>query len=292
MPKSGSRASGRPASRPRVLCPRASPAEDEAAAHIGGTVVDRHIRPVEGGAGKLLGLAGDGEVETVDRIFVGRFGQETDDRLVLAAEEVAPLVDEHEKERRFPAEVVRRIGELGWLGINVPERWGGAGMDTLAYAIAVEEIGRVWGSLGLIYDKDEVDPPPTSWEVLWDEQYAGRIIVLDDTNNNIVNAAIILGYEDPFNLTDEQLETVKQKLIEQKKVLLSYFAGFEEGNNVWESGNAVLMFSMGEFQAVDLEKRGYNVAYIIPEEGGVGWVDCWAISKGGRNKDLANALVD
>ena len=65
-------------------------------------------------------------------------------------EEVAPLVDEHEKERRFPAEVVRRIGELGWLGINVPERWGGAGMDTLAYAIAVEEIGRVWGSLGLI----------------------------------------------------------------------------------------------------------------------------------------------
>src|SRR5689334_1275294 len=65
-------------------------------------------------------------------------------------DEVAPLVDEHERERRFPAEVVRRIGELGWLGINVPERWGGAGMDTLAYAIAIEEIGRVWGSLGLI----------------------------------------------------------------------------------------------------------------------------------------------
>jgi len=65
-------------------------------------------------------------------------------------EEVAPLVDQHEKGRLFPTEVVRRIGELGWLGINVPERWGGAGMDTLAYAIAVEEIGRVWGSLGLI----------------------------------------------------------------------------------------------------------------------------------------------
>ncbi|HET7829101.1 MAG TPA: acyl-CoA dehydrogenase family protein [Candidatus Limnocylindrales bacterium] len=65
-------------------------------------------------------------------------------------DEVAPLVDEHERERRFPAEVVRRIGELGWLGINVPERWGGAGMDTLAYAIAIEEIGRVWGSLALI----------------------------------------------------------------------------------------------------------------------------------------------
>jgi alkylation response protein AidB-like acyl-CoA dehydrogenase len=64
--------------------------------------------------------------------------------------EVAPLVDEHERERRFPTEVVRRIGELGWLGIPIPEEEGGAGLDTLAYAIAIEEIGRVWGSLGLI----------------------------------------------------------------------------------------------------------------------------------------------
>ncbi len=64
--------------------------------------------------------------------------------------EVAPIVDEHERERRFPVEVVRRIGELGWLGIPIPEDEGGAGLDTLAYAIAIEEIGRVWGSLGLI----------------------------------------------------------------------------------------------------------------------------------------------
>ena len=63
--------------------------------------------------------------------------------------EVAPVVDEHESERRFPTEIVRRIGELGWLGIPIPEDEGGAGLDTLAYAIAVEEIGRVWGSLGL-----------------------------------------------------------------------------------------------------------------------------------------------
>jgi len=63
---------------------------------------------------------------------------------------VAPVIDEHERERRFPTEIVRRIGELGWLGIPIPEDEGGAGLDTLAYAIAIEEIGRVWGSLGLI----------------------------------------------------------------------------------------------------------------------------------------------
>jgi len=64
--------------------------------------------------------------------------------------EVAPVVDEHERARRFPSDIVKRLGEMGWLGIPIPEDEGGAGLDTLAYAIAIEEIGRVWGSLGLI----------------------------------------------------------------------------------------------------------------------------------------------
>ena len=65
-------------------------------------------------------------------------------------QEVAPVVDRHERERRFPIEIVTKLGEMGWLGIPIPEDEGGAGLDTLAYAIAIEEIGRVWGSLGLI----------------------------------------------------------------------------------------------------------------------------------------------
>jgi alkylation response protein AidB-like acyl-CoA dehydrogenase len=65
-------------------------------------------------------------------------------------EEVGPVVDEHERAHSFPSDVVRRLGEMGWLGIPIPADEGGAGMDTLAYAIAIEEIGRVWGSLGLI----------------------------------------------------------------------------------------------------------------------------------------------
>jgi butyryl-CoA dehydrogenase len=64
--------------------------------------------------------------------------------------QVGPVIDEHEKAHRFPSEIVRRLGEMGWLGIPVAEADGGAGMDTLAYAIAVEEISRVWGSLGII----------------------------------------------------------------------------------------------------------------------------------------------
>jgi butyryl-CoA dehydrogenase len=66
------------------------------------------------------------------------------------AKEVAPVIEEHEREHRFPVDVVKRLGEMGWLGIPIPEDEGGAGLDYLAYAIAIEEISRVWGSLGII----------------------------------------------------------------------------------------------------------------------------------------------
>lgn len=64
--------------------------------------------------------------------------------------EVVDKIDEHEQERRFPTDIVAELGSMGLLGVPFPEEEGGAGLDTLAYAIAVEEISRVWGSLGII----------------------------------------------------------------------------------------------------------------------------------------------
>jgi alkylation response protein AidB-like acyl-CoA dehydrogenase len=66
------------------------------------------------------------------------------------AREVESQVDEHETERRFPADIVAELGQMGLLGIPFSEEEGGAGLDTLAYAIAIEELARVWGSLAII----------------------------------------------------------------------------------------------------------------------------------------------
>jgi alkylation response protein AidB-like acyl-CoA dehydrogenase len=68
----------------------------------------------------------------------------------FAAREVEGQVEEHERERRFPTDIVAMLGPMGLLGIPIPEEEGGAGLDTLAYAIAIEELARVWGSLALI----------------------------------------------------------------------------------------------------------------------------------------------
>ncbi|HEX5466222.1 MAG TPA: acyl-CoA dehydrogenase family protein, partial [Candidatus Limnocylindrales bacterium] len=64
--------------------------------------------------------------------------------------EVEPVVEEHEREHRFPGGIVAMLGRMGLLGIPYSEEEGGAGLDTLAYAVAIEELSRTWGSLGLI----------------------------------------------------------------------------------------------------------------------------------------------
>jgi short-chain 2-methylacyl-CoA dehydrogenase len=66
----------------------------------------------------------------------------------FAEKEVAPGAIERDQTHEFPAGLIRRMGELGLMGIPFPEKYGGAGGDTLSYAIAVEEISRVDGSLG------------------------------------------------------------------------------------------------------------------------------------------------
>jgi butyryl-CoA dehydrogenase len=68
----------------------------------------------------------------------------------LAAKEILPKAAEIDRQHRFPREVVARLAELGLMGVAVPQEWGGAGMDTVSYALAVEEISRACASTGTI----------------------------------------------------------------------------------------------------------------------------------------------
>ncbi len=67
----------------------------------------------------------------------------------FAEREVAPQAEELDRTKAFPYEIVRKLGELGWMGIPFPEEVGGAGADTLAYALAVEELARVDSSVAI-----------------------------------------------------------------------------------------------------------------------------------------------
>jgi alkylation response protein AidB-like acyl-CoA dehydrogenase len=67
----------------------------------------------------------------------------------FAKSEVAPHARKWDAEERFPREIIPKLADMGLLGIRIPEEYGGSGMDTTSYAICVEEIARVDGSLAL-----------------------------------------------------------------------------------------------------------------------------------------------
>jgi short/branched chain acyl-CoA dehydrogenase len=67
----------------------------------------------------------------------------------FAEQEVAPFAEHLDRNKEFPYEIVRKLGKLGFMGIPFPEEFGGAGSDSLAYAIAVEELTRVDSSVAI-----------------------------------------------------------------------------------------------------------------------------------------------
>jgi short-chain 2-methylacyl-CoA dehydrogenase len=67
----------------------------------------------------------------------------------FATERVAPVAEELDREARFPYDLVAELAELGLMGMTIPEEFGGAGTDTLSYAIAVEELTRIDSSVAI-----------------------------------------------------------------------------------------------------------------------------------------------
>jgi alkylation response protein AidB-like acyl-CoA dehydrogenase len=68
----------------------------------------------------------------------------------FAEAEIAPSAVERDKNAEFPAEIVKKLGELGFLGMMVSPEYGGAGMDTISYVIAMIEISKIDASVGVI----------------------------------------------------------------------------------------------------------------------------------------------
>ena len=67
----------------------------------------------------------------------------------FAEQQIAPVAEELDREHRFPYELVEGLAGLGVMGVPIPEEYGGAGLDTLSYALVVEELARIDSSIAI-----------------------------------------------------------------------------------------------------------------------------------------------
>ena len=159
--------------------------------------------------------------------------------------------------------------------------------------------GKVYGipfaydAIGLIYDPAVVNPAPTSWSILWDPAYKGRVLAYDNGEHNFSIAALAEGVANPFKLTDAELETAKAQLIAMKNNVLSFYTTPDEALQIWQANDvAVLFANYGQQQVKTMKDAGLNVAYVNPADGALAWLDTWAITSGATDPALATKWID
>jgi putative spermidine/putrescine transport system substrate-binding protein len=146
------------------------------------------------------------------------------------------------------------------------------------------------GSNLLMYDPSEVQPAPTSWDVVFDNasEYSGRVTAYDNPIY-IADAALYLrehqpdlGITDPYELTQEQFDAAIELLKEQKQHIGEYWSVYTQEVQAFLNGDS----SVGTTWQVNtnlINAEGGDEEAILPEEGATGWSDTWMLSSDAEN---------
>ncbi len=153
----------------------------------------------------------------------------------------------------------------------------------------------VWGPNPLLYDTNAFPKAPESWSDLWSPKLKGKISLWDELSS-VYMAAQVLGYDKPdpsqlYNLSDEQLEAVKKKLIELKPNVRKYWTTGGELTNLFQ--NHEVTAAMGwPLMTVQLRKLNYPIGETIPKENTTGWIDHLMITAASAHRELAQAFLE
>ena len=154
---------------------------------------------------------------------------------------------------------------------------------TLEYSVPY-----AWGTVGIIYNTKYVTKTVDSWDILWDEDYAGKILMFDNSRDAFAIALEKLGYsvntenEDEINEAADLLR--EQKPLVQAYVMDQIFDKMEE-ENAW-----VAPYYAGDF--ITMHEQNENLAFCFPKEGSNFFVDAMCIPKGSENKAAAEMFIN
>jgi spermidine/putrescine transport system substrate-binding protein len=140
----------------------------------------------------------------------------------------------------------------------------------------------MWGTTGLAYNTKAIKKPLNSWTALWNPAYKGKIGFYSDPTTAIMIAAMYLG-ENPYH---PDLAKVKAALLRQKALDRLYWTSANDWQHAFQSGSIELGSLWSGLAGTDIG-AGWPLAYVIPKEGAVGWVDNWAIVRNAPHPQLA-----
>lgn len=146
----------------------------------------------------------------------------------------------------------------------------------------------MWGTVGLIYNTEVVTEPVDSWSLMFDPDYAGQILMFNNSRDAVGIALKYLGYS--YNTTDKaQITQAVDLLIEQKPLVQSYV--MDEIFDKLISGEA----DIGAYYAGDyltMAEENSSLAFVLPKEGSNRFVDAMCVPKGAEHKDNAEAFIN
>ena len=157
----------------------------------------------------------------------------------------------------------------------------------------VYAIPYTYSAMGLIYDRKQVKKPPTSMAAMWDPRLKGRVLAYDGSSQNFSMVALSLGIKTPFQLKEKDFRRVAKRLVALRANVLTFYTLPEESIALFRDNSIALMFANYGTQQVDqLRKAGADIGYVIPQEGALAWLDCWTLTRGVRNKRLAENWIN
>ena len=144
------------------------------------------------------------------------------------------------------------------------------------------------GMVGLIYNTTMVEGTPDSWEIMWDEKYAGDILTFNNPRDAFAIAQFLLGMD--VNTTDEaDWRAAADKLIEQNSVLQGRV--MDAVFNKMEGGNAAMApYYAGDF--LSMQENNPDLAFVYPKEGTNIFVDSICVPKNCRNYEAAMLYIN
>lgn len=150
-----------------------------------------------------------------------------------------------------------------------------------------------YSEMGLIYNRKLIKTPPRSIAAMWAPEYRGRVLAFNTSNHNFSLAGMLMGVKNPFNMPPAELNEAAKQLVKLRRNVLTFYTTAEEAAQWFKQYDVALVFAnYGTQQVKALKDAGADIGYVIPREGALAWLDCWAISRGVKNQKLAERWIN